>query len=155
MKDASDKISGLFFLFFSGYVCMKGLQLRVGGFHRPGSGFLPFWSGVALGILALLLLLQAFVLNKTPKEEEGKEETNLKAMAVILFCLIGYVAVLELLGSVITTALFVGVLLKAVEKKGWFLTVWVSLLIALSCYFVFVVLLGSDLPRGIQELIGL
>jgi putative tricarboxylic transport membrane protein len=155
MKDSSDRISGIFFLLFSGYVCMKSLQMGLGGWHRPGPGFLPFWSGVALGILAVILLTQSLRQDKASAADEPKEKTNLKPITLVLISLVGYIILLEPLGFVITTVIFVGFLLKTIEKKGWILTIWVSLVVALSSYVVFEVLLGAELPKGIQETFGL
>ena len=155
MKEGSDKISGIFFLLLSGYVCMKSLQMGLGGWHKPGSGFLPFWSGVGLGILAVILLIQSIRQDKASAAHEDKEETKLKPITMVLISLIGYIILLEPLGFLFTTVIFVGFLLKAIEKKGWILTIWVSLIVALSSYVVFEVLLGAELPKGIQETFGL
>ncbi len=155
MKEGSDRLSGIFFLPFSGYVCIKSVQMGLGGWHKPGSGFLPFWSGVALGILAVLLLIQSLRQDKVPAGAEASEETNLKPITLVLISLVGYIILLEPLGFVFTTVIFVGFLLKMIEKKGWILTLWVSLVVAISSYLVFEVLLGSELPKGIQEILGL
>jgi putative tricarboxylic transport membrane protein len=155
MKDGSDRISGIFFLFFSGYVCMKSLQMGLGGVHKPASGFLPFWSGVALGVLAVILLIQSLREDRTSVADEAREKTNLKPITMVLMSLVGFILLLEPLGFVITTVIFVGFLLKTIEKKGWILTIWVSLVVALSSYVVFEVLLGAELPKGIQEIFGL
>jgi putative tricarboxylic transport membrane protein len=155
MKVVSDRISGIFCLLFSGYVCMKSLKLGLGGWRKPGSGFLSFWSGVALGILAVLMVIQSIRQNKSSAVEDVTEKTNLRPIILVLISLVGYIFLLEPLGFVITTVIFVGFLLKTVEKKGWILTLWVSLVVALGCYVIFEVLLGSELPKGIQELVGL
>lgn len=155
MKVVSDRISGIFCLLFSGYVCMKSLKLGLGGLRKPGSGFLSFWSGVAFGILAVLMVIQSIRQDKSSAVEDVTEKTDLRPITLVIISLVGYIFLLEPLGFVITTVIFVGFLLKTVEKKGWILTVWVSLLVALGCYVIFKVLLGSELPKGIQELVGL
>lgn len=145
----TDKFVGIFFLLFSGYICWKSLQLGLGGVHKPGSGFISFWSGLSLGILALLMIIQNIWLNKANFTEGGEEKTHWRAIALILVSLFGYILFLNYLGFIITTTLFVGILLKIVEKKRWFLTIWVSLVIALGCYVVFKVWLQAELPKGI------
>jgi putative tricarboxylic transport membrane protein len=155
MNAVSDRISGIFLLLFSGYVCMKSLKLGVGGWHKPGSGFLSFWSGVALGTLAVLMVIQGIRQDKSSAVKDGTEKTNLRPIILVLISLVGYILLLEPLGFVITTVIFVGFLLKTIEKKGWILTIWVSLAVASGCYVIFEVLLGSELPKGIQEMLGL
>lgn len=148
MKNLTDKISVTFFLLLSGYVCVKSLQWGLGTWHKPGSGFLPFFSGLSLGILTLLLLIQNIWLNKADAAGEGKEKTHLRPIIIILVSLFGYLLCLEHLGFIITTILFVGILLKIIEKKGWLLTTWVSLVITLGSYVVFKVWLQAELPKG-------
>jgi len=154
MKDASDRLSGIFFLLFSGYVCTKGLQLGLGEWHRPGSGFLPFWSGAILGILAMLMLVRSVLKAPSTGAREEKEATNWRPPALVLCALVVYIIFLERLGFIATTALFVGFLLKAIEKKGWLLILWVAVAVALGSYVVFEVLLGSGLPKGVQAIFG-
>ncbi len=145
----TDKFVAIFFLLFPGYICWKSLQLGFGAFHKPGSGFISFWSGLSLGILALLMIIQNIRLNKTNFTEEEKEKTNWKAIFTVFASLFSYILLLNYLGFIITTTLFVGILLKSIEKKGWFLTTWVSLVIAFGSYVVFKVWLQAELPKGI------
>ena len=144
----TDKYVGIFFLIFSGYICWKSLQLGLGTFQKPSSGFIPFLSGFFFGILALLLLIQNIWFNKANFTEEKKEKTNWRAIFTVFASLFSYILLLNYLGFIITTILFVGILLKIIEKKGWFLTICVSLFIALGSYVVFKVWLQAELPKG-------
>ncbi len=122
--------------------------MGLGIWHKPGAGFISFWSGVLIGILALLMLIQSIWLNKANVTEKAKGKINWRAITLTLVYFLGYVALLEYLGFIIDTILFVGVVLKSIEKKGWFVTIWVSLGMALASYYVFKVLLQSELPEG-------
>ena len=122
--------------------------MGLGIWHKPGAGFISFWSGVLIGILALLMLIQSIWLNKANVTEKTKGKINWRAITLTLVYFLGYVALLEYLGFIIDTILFVGVVLKSIEKKGWFVTIWVSLGMALASYYVFKVLLQSELPEG-------
>lgn len=144
----TDKVVGIFFLLFSIYICWKSLQLGLGAFHKPGPGFISFWSGLSLGILALLMIIQNIWFNKANLTEEGKEKTNWRAITSVFASIFAYILLLNYLGFIITTILFVWILLKSVEKKGWFLTTWVSLVIALGSYVIFKVWLMAELPKG-------
>ncbi len=132
----TDKRVGIFFLILSGYVCWESLQLGLGAFQKPGSGFISFWSGLFLGILALLLLIQNIWLNKPKLAEQEKEKTNWKAVITVFASLFSYILLVNYLGFIITT-------------KGWFLTTWVSLFLSLGSYIVFKVWLQAELPKGI------
>jgi hypothetical protein len=147
-KDLQKKLPAIFFLLFSIYICKESLRLGLGTWHKPGAGFVPFWSGVPIGILALLMLIQSIWLNKASVWEKAKEKINWRAIGLTLVYFLGYVALLEYLGFITDTMLFVGVVLKSVEKKGWFVTIFVSLGMAFASYYVFKVLLQSELPKG-------
>jgi putative tricarboxylic transport membrane protein len=144
----TDKRVGIFFLILSGYVCWKSVQLGLGAFRKPGPGFISFWSGLFLGMLALLLFIQNIWLNKPKLAEEEKEKTNWRAILTVFASLFAYILLVNYLGFIITTILFVGILLKGIEKKGWFLATWVSLLLSFGSYIVFKVWLQSELPKG-------
>jgi len=144
-----EKYPAIFLLIFSIYVCLESAQLGLGAIYKPGSGFISFWSGIFLGVLALILLIQSIRPTRGNRAQEAKEKTNWKAFALVLVSLIGYILFLQHLGFIITTTLFVLVLLKWIEKKGWFLSVLTSLILAFVSYYVFRTLLHADLPKGL------
>jgi putative tricarboxylic transport membrane protein len=144
-----EKYPAIFLLLFSIYVCSESAQLGLGAIHKPGSGFISFWSGIFLGVVALILLIQNIRVAKGNKAQEAKEKTNWKAGTIILVSLFGYILFLQHLGFIITTILFVLVLLKWIEKKGWALSILTSLILAFACYYVFRILLHAELPKGL------
>jgi putative tricarboxylic transport membrane protein len=121
----------------------------LGSLHKPGSGFISFWSGIILGILTLIMLIQDIWFNKANRAEEKKEKTHWEAVILALAGLFICILIFERLGFIISTTLFVGFLFKAIEKKGWFVTILASLLMTLASYYIFRVLLQAELPKGI------
>jgi putative tricarboxylic transport membrane protein len=109
---------------------------------------MPFWSGALVGILAGVLLIQDIVSHRVPAQEEGREKVTWKSIALTLFFFLVYILVLEHLGYIIATILFVGIILKVIEKKGWFLSSWVAVVMALASYYIFKVWLQAELPKG-------
>jgi putative tricarboxylic transport membrane protein len=140
----------IFFILFSIYVCMVSYRLGLGSLHKPGSGFMPFWSGAFVGILAAIVLIQDFVSPRAT--EENREKVAWKSIALSLFFFLVYIFVLEHLGYVISTILFVGIILKVIERKGWFLSSWVAVVMALVSYYIFKVWLQAELPKGLLGL---
>ena len=139
----------LFFLLFSIYVCAVSWRLGLGALHKPGSGFMPFWSGVLIGVLAVLLLVQDLWIDQAKGVEERKEKVNWKSIILTLVYFLAYILSLEHIGFIIATILFVGIIMKSIEKKGWLLATLVSLGIALGSYYVFKVWLQAELPKGL------
>ena len=54
-----DQTSSLFWLLVSVAVFLESIRLGVGTLHNPGRGFLTFGASGILGILALVLFIQA------------------------------------------------------------------------------------------------
>ncbi len=139
---------GIFFLALSVYVCVMSLKLNLGTLHKPGPGFIPFWSGVLLGLLTLIMLIQEMRFHQI-SDREKKEKTHWKPVILTLAALFVTIFIFEYLGFVVSTVLFVGFLFKGVEKKGWFATLVASLALALASHYIFKVLLEAELPKGI------
>jgi putative tricarboxylic transport membrane protein len=140
---------GIFFLLLSIYVCWVSLKLGLGTLHKPGSGFISFWSGIILGILTIMMLIQNIWIDKVDRTEEKKEKTHWRTVILALASLFICILIFERLGYIISTILFVGFLFKCIEKKGWFVTILASLIMTLASYYIFKVLLQAELPKGI------
>ena len=143
------KYPGIFFLLLSIYVCKVSLKLGLGTLHKPGSGFISFWSGIILGILTIMMLIQNIWLNKAESAEEKKVRVQWKTVILALVSLFICILIFERLGFLISTTLFVGFLFKGIEKKRWFATILASLLMTFASYYIFKVLLQAELPKGI------
>ena len=139
----------IFFVLFSIYVCIVSYRLDLGSLHKPGSGFMPFWSGAFVGILAAIVLAQDIFSRRKAREEETKERVTWKSIVLTLLFFLVYILVLERLGYIIATVLFVGIILKVIERKGWFLSSWVAVAMALVSYYIFKVWLEAELPKGL------
>ncbi len=143
------KYPGIFFLLLSIYVCRVSLKLGLGHLQKPGPGFISFWSGLILGILTIMMLIQSIWFDKADRAGEKKEKIKWRAVFLSLGALFVSILILERLGFIISALLLVGFLLKCIEKKGWFVTALASLLMTLASYYVFKVLLQAELPKGI------
>jgi putative tricarboxylic transport membrane protein len=140
-------IVNIFWLVLSTAVCVESWSLKVGGLHNPGPGFLPFYTAILLGFLALISLLQ------TLKESEGSASKiwggiQFGKLAILLGALFLYVFLLDWLGFLLGTFLLLLVLFRIVEPYGWKTILLSSLLTIGGMYLFFVILLESRLPRG-------
>jgi putative tricarboxylic transport membrane protein len=142
-----DLFSSLFFILLSIYVCWESVHLRIGTFSKPGPGFIPLLSGLVLGFLGMIVFLRALIAK--PLRGTISKETSPWTYLVFTFCsMIGFVLFMDDLGFNLTTFLFVGILLKVVEKKSWIIAIVSAIGVALGAYIVFDLLLKSQLPRG-------
>ncbi len=149
MKKA-DVITGVIILALSGYVIWESWRMPPSATYGPGAGFLPFWIGVILAGLAVILLGTAWF-RKSDRQEgalfPGRE--GLLAVGGVLLGLGLYTVLMETLGFIANTLLFVAYLMGVVERQKLKLTAMVSVLTTAGLYMIFHVLLGVTLPRNI------
>ena len=140
-----DLASGLFWLAIAIFVSLEGFtRLKLGTLRQPGPGFFPFWSGLLLGTLSLILLARSL----KSREQLGFGATQWPALLLVLGALLAYLLFLETLGFVIVTFLFL-VLLFRFGKTGWIKSTAGSVIATSLAYALFRLWLKVQLPRGL------
>ena len=144
-----DRFSALFFLFFSLFVCQQSLEIEVGTLGQPGPGLLPFGVGIGIGLLALRRLLYA-TFSKERRDEVGKSERTFRKGRLFLVCLLlfGYTISVHPFGFVLSTFVFVILMLRLTESGRWWRTVVTAVLVTCGNYLLFEVWLRLGLPKG-------
>ena len=140
-------IVNIFWLVLSIAVCLESWRLNVGGVHAPGPGFLPFYTAILLGVLALISLMQTLKVVEGPASGIWGGIRWLK-LGLMLASLFLYTLLFSLLGFVLATFLLLLVLFRVIEPYGWKMVLISSVLTIGGTYFFFVILLESRLPRG-------
>ena len=148
MKRA-DMISACVLLALSGYVIEEAWRMPPSATFGPGSGFLPFWVGVILALLATILLVASW---RRPPGTGGPSpfpgKRALLAITGVLGGLAVYILLIEVLGYLVDTFLYVSFLLGVVERQRWQTTLGVAILTTAGLYIIFQVLLGINLPSN-------
>lgn len=144
MRKPGEIVVGLGFLAIGIGFMVGAIHLKLGGPTDPQPGFFPFLDGIILIVLSAIFLFNAW----TGRIGESPAFGKLLGPVIVVLALILYVAALEKLGYVITTALLSAVVLKVLETKLKVLIV-VSLLLPVASYVIFDRLLGVTLPPGL------
>jgi hypothetical protein len=131
-----------------GYSAGALQQYAYWGPNGPGPAFLPFWLGLVLAVLATLLLVGAWRA-RDPGDSWLPGGEGLRRLALVLGTTIAYVALLNVLGMVVSTVLFLVVLMRVLDRCGWPLTLAVALATAGSIHLVFGRWLKVPLPTGV------
>jgi putative tricarboxylic transport membrane protein len=149
MKKA-DLITGVVLLVLSGGVIWQAWMMPPSATFGPGSGFLPFWIGLILALLAAILLVSAW-----RRKAEGTDAVSpfpggkaLLAITGVLGGLAAYIMLIEVLGFLADTFLYVTFLLRVVERERWPMTLAVAVATTAGLFIVFQVLLGITLPSN-------
>ena len=114
----------------------------------PGSGFLPMWLGIALTVLAVLLILNA----GGAVSGDGRwipDRGALRRLALILGACVVFVAAMDAVGMIAGTALFLVFVLRVVERYRWRTVLGVAAAAAVANYLVFTYWLRVPFPTGV------
>lgn len=151
----ADQVAGCVVLLFSGLVIAESLRIpdRAVAFGRtsfaPGPGFLPFWAGLVLAALAIMLILSASF--------RARGDGSLAAVAgpgalgsVVLLVLIlaAYIFFLDILGYLACTIILNLFLMRVVMRSSWILSFNAAILVSAALFVLFQVMLGVQLPSN-------
>jgi len=137
-------ITSILLLSFGGFMAWQAGKLSLGTVHMPGPGFFPFYLGIILVLLNIPILFTAGKKNTTTEEELKPQRVFLTLLTLLL-----YAFIVENLGYVPATFLFVLVLLQLATVKNVLFILVLSFGISLLSYGLFKELLGVPLPRGV------
>jgi len=150
-----DLIGSLFWIAFAVFFITGSVKAGLIRKGIPGPGFVPFLSAVVLISLALIIFIPA--LKRNQKEADGKAEkaslfpdrAGLKRVLVAPVVLFAYSFLLDYLGYLTTTVMFMLFSSRLVAPPKWRTNLIISVLTAVISYILFVVMLGIQLPAGL------
>lgn len=117
--------------------------LKLGTIHVPDAGLVPFLCGVGLVILGIAWLV---ALKWTPEREEH-EGKRLWRPIVSLLLMVVYGFLMEEIGYITSTLLFMIAWQQIVEREKWFKTIVIAILSTAGMYALFVYLLQVPIPK--------
>jgi putative tricarboxylic transport membrane protein len=146
----AERMGGIFWLIFGLLVMFGSFRLGLGILQAPGSGFLGFLAGAFVFLMAVIILVQSFL----GKDSQVKlsalwKDSQWWRPATVALLVLAYVLVLERLGFLLTSLLFMLIMFKWVEKFPWPKTVLVTLAVVFCSYLLFHTLLKASLPQGV------
>ena len=147
MRNA-DRISAALLLVSS--VVFAGAALKNYSYwseEGPGSAFLPFWLGLVMVVLALMMLVKS-LRNPYPGDAWLPRGRGLRTMLVVLGVTVAFVALLNVVGMILDTALFLAALIRYLGRHPWWMTITIALAAAGFNWLVFVRWLRVPMPEG-------
>jgi putative tricarboxylic transport membrane protein len=146
----NDQISSAVLFFVGVLIIIFSIPYEIGEIHAPGTGFLPFYTGVTICLLSILVFLGG-----SAKGREGKKwENPFKTLRwdkplFVMAGLVTFVLILNHLGFILSSALLVGFLMRCIQPQKWSVVLVGAVFTSLVTYLVFQIWLGAQLPAGI------
>jgi len=141
----SDRWIGALFFLFGLFVVWQASKLEFASSYGAGSGFFPYWLGIAIVLLAVLVIVAAW---RKPSGADDTVAPHLSKQKVAAFlALLAFVFTVETVGFIIAITCLSAFLLK-LEGECWLRALAVASATGIGFYLFFVRLLSVALPRG-------
>jgi len=141
-------ISGLFLFGLSIFICYGALELEVGTPRSPAPGFFPLISGLAIGVLSILIWFGSRK-KKVVENRFWLPQADKRGIVLTFGFLIFYALSLEFLGFLATNFLFFLLTTKFASHLRWGKTIVFTAFCTIGIQIVFKTLFNTPLPVGI------
>lgn len=132
----------------SAYYCYADLKL--GTLRRPDSGLMPFLASTVVAVASAAWLYELRGADPEPRPFWTKGAWVRPLLALAFLCLYAYL--MEPIGYLPSTFLFLGLWQFVVERVNWRRALLVTVLGTAGMYILFVQLLGVYVPESILGL---
>ena len=144
MNKKFDRFAGIGFLLIGIIFLVESQNISDSAYGSSvGPKIFPMWLGIILMLLSIRLIYETF---KYKTEETGTEKLQYKKFIIIFVSALLYAFLLEKIGYVITTFLFLFVAFQTVERGKIIYSVIISAMFSVGVYYLFSELLGGSLP---------
>ncbi|OES46448.1 tripartite tricarboxylate transporter TctB family protein [Domibacillus iocasae] len=144
MSKTFDRYASIVFILIGVLFMVESRKIAASSY---GSNVGPDIFPIGLGLLLILLSIKLFIETTKMKKEEAKgEKPDYKRFLTIFAAAVLYVVLLEPLGYVITTFLFLVVGFQVLEKGRWLKTILIAAGFSFGVYYLFVHVLQGSLP---------
>jgi putative tricarboxylic transport membrane protein len=130
------------------FITLYAPQFDLGTASAPGSGFMPFLTGILMCIFSAVTFGQAYF-NQDRKSEKLWENIQLQKLIFVALGLFIYTFFLDVVGFLICTFLLILFFIRFVGSENWLKSIVGAILTSILCYLLFDKWLQANLPRGI------
>jgi len=144
-------IGGIFFLIVGLIFAVYSRSVDIGDWSEPGAGFLPFYGGLGMIGMAVLLVVTSLAGKDagTAVDPFFPETDSWKRVLSTFLALVAYNLLLRPLGFVLVTFFFVAFLVKFIFPESWIKSLTTAALSTVCVQAVFVNLLEINFPKGL------
>jgi len=148
-----DFLSSCFLFCLGLFLAVQSTRLLVWGKEGPGPGFFPLLVAIIIvGIsISIVIETRSFVRAKAPEKiSESQREEVVSIFKVASYAILTalYGISVEKVGFLLSSVIFLFLMLKYVEKQRWKTTLLVTFVCIFASYLLFVYFLRVPLPQG-------
>ncbi|MCG3089740.1 tripartite tricarboxylate transporter TctB family protein [Sporosarcina cyprini] len=144
MSKTFDRYAGIAFLLIGLLFVIESSKIADSAYGSAvGPKIFPMWLGIILMMLSLRLLYEAF---KNKSEVEASDKLQVKKFLIIFAAAALYAFLLEKIGYVISTFLFLLLAFQTMERGRILVSTVVAALFSGGVYYFFAEFLGGSLP---------
>jgi putative tricarboxylic transport membrane protein len=143
-------VTGYILLLIGMMTAWSSTHLSMGKWRHPGPGFFPFGLAIALIFLSLALIFKYWKKDSSsaPFWPERTWLRPLLGVAILIF----YALVVDFIGFIVTTFLFLIIWMWVIERFRWRTIIGISIGTTVALYLIFNLFLEVPLPHGILGL---
>ncbi|MYZ41488.1 tripartite tricarboxylate transporter TctB family protein [Schauerella aestuarii] len=143
LKNRQDFWSGVMFVALGLGFAWKATSYQMGTAARMGPGYFPFWLGLVLALLGIIVLLGSFSKNAL---ETTIDKFDFRIAGLVVGSVLLYGFILRPLGVYISVAVLVIVSSLASHEFSWKIAVGNAIFLVIFSYLAFIKGLGLIFP---------
>ncbi|MCZ2840188.1 tripartite tricarboxylate transporter TctB family protein [Modestobacter sp. VKM Ac-2985] len=144
MTHRFDRYASILFLLIGLGFVLESRKIAASAYgSNVGPDIFPMGLGIVLILLSLRLLFET---KGNAMSESKKRQYDYKRFLIILISAIFYGLLIETVGYVITTFVFLTVCFQVMERGGWLKTLLISGGFSCGIYYLYVKVLDGSLP---------
>jgi hypothetical protein len=144
------QITGALLALFGAFMVREALMLRFYTAQGPGPGLLPVFISIMVTILGAVMLYQATFGTPEPMPEDFfPDRDGVFRVVGLTLASVGLLVLLPHLGFILTTMLFLAVVLRVIGRQSLVTTALVAVVGSLAVFYAFDHWLQVPLPKGV------
>ena len=143
IRNKSDFAAGLMFIAIGAFFAILARGYQMGTAAKMGSGYFPFWLGVLLALLGLLVLVKSLAKSA---QEDGLAPWDWKSVCWVTVSVLLFAILLQYIGVVLSIVVLVFVSAMASHEFHWKQTLINAIILIGIAYLAFVWFLKLQFP---------
>ena len=148
-----DLINSSLCFFFGLSIILYAPEFDLGSLRAPGSGFMPFLSGLLICGFSGITFFRA-LFDQSTEVEKVWAGVKFQKLIFVLLMLLLYGVLMNTLGFIVCSLLLLLITVRYVGSQTWRGAILVSIISSVGSYVLFEVWLSVPLPRGILGFLG-